>query len=69
MNPTPAPRLIRLPTVEAMTGLKRSTIYAYIAKGDFPAPRRVTRRASGWREDEVVSWIESRPYSDEKAPR
>ncbi len=69
MNPTPTPRLIRLPTVEAMTGLKRSAIYAHIAKGDFPAPRRLTSRASGWREDEVVSWIESRPYSDEKAPR
>ena len=59
------PKLIRLPTVEAMTGLKHSAIYARIAKGEFPAQRKLTSRASAWREDEVIAWIESRPYVDE----
>ena len=69
-SPMPTmPKVIRLPTVQAMTGLKRSAIYAHIAKGDFPAQRRLTARASGWIESEVISWIESRPYADEKAPR
>jgi len=67
--PTPTPRLLRLKTVETMTGLKKSAIYAHIAKGDFPAPRRLTARASAWLESDIVAFIESRPYADDKAPR
>lgn len=62
-------RLIRLPRVLDLTGLGRDTVYKLIREGQFPSQRRITARASAWREDEVISWIESRPYADEKAPR
>lgn len=63
-------RLIRLPRVLELTGLGRDTVYKLIREGQFPSQRRITARASAWREDEVVSWIESRPYADGKgAPR
>jgi prophage regulatory protein len=54
-------RLLRLPSVIALTGLGRDTIYKLIRAGAFPAQRRITARASAWREDEVIAWIESRP--------
>jgi prophage regulatory protein len=48
---------IRLPTVEARTGLKRSTLYARAAAGTFPKPYKLGLRASGWAEDEVERWL------------
>ena len=57
------PRLIRLPQVEHMTGLKRSAIYQRIARNEFPAPRRVTGRCSAWLESDVTAWILARPVA------
>ena len=53
-------RLIRRPEVEAMTGLSRSAIYAFMDRGDFPRPRRIDRQAVAWRESEIDAWIMSR---------
>ena len=52
--------LIRRKQVEARTGLSRSTIYLRIARGEFPAPVSLGRRAVGWRSDEIDRWIEQR---------
>ena len=57
---TAAPRLLRLPKVMELTGLGRDTIYRYIREGKFPPQRRISERASAWREDELREWIESR---------
>lgn len=53
-------RLIRLPEVEAKTGLKRASIYAAAQKGHFPRPIKISARASAWRESEVMGWIAAR---------
>lgn len=50
-------RIIRRPEVETLTGIPRSTLYAKIADGDFPAPVKIGRRAVGWREAEVNEWL------------
>jgi prophage regulatory protein len=52
--------IIRFPLVEARTGLKRSSIYAGVAEGTFPAQIPLGGRAVGWDEDEVNAWIEQR---------
>ncbi len=51
-------RIVRLPSVEARTGLSRSTIYARVAEGSFPAPVQLGARAVGWIEAEVDAWID-----------
>ncbi|HDR9490628.1 helix-turn-helix transcriptional regulator [Burkholderia stabilis] len=51
-------RLIRLPTVLAMVGLGKATIYDMMKNNDFPKPRRV-RNLSLWVESEVQNWIEN----------
>ncbi|MBY0429345.1 MAG: AlpA family transcriptional regulator [Alphaproteobacteria bacterium] len=53
-------RMLRLPDVMAKTGLKRSSIYAYVKEGKFPAPTLLGVRACGWLEADVDAWIESR---------
>ena len=52
--------ILRLPAVQARTGLSRSTVYVRIAAGAFPAPIRLGPRSVGWVEAEVESWIEAR---------
>ena len=54
-------RIARLKDVQRMTGLSRSSIYAQIAKGNFPKQISLTgARSVGWHEQAVIRWIESR---------
>lgn len=53
-------RALRLPQVSAMTGLARSTIYALIATGEFPAPFKLTPAASAWLESDIQSFLRKR---------
>lgn len=58
--PSKPGNLIRLPNVEAKTGLKKSTIYAGVKAKTFPASVRLSARAVAWREDDVDRWIDAR---------
>ena len=62
-NPTggASATICRLPDVIRMTGLSRSSIYAAIAEGRFPAPVRLGVRAVGWPRESVQQWIAERP--------
>jgi prophage regulatory protein len=53
-------RIIRLKEVIDCTGLGRSTIYKYIAKGTFPKWVSLGDRCVGWVESEVHDWILAR---------
>ncbi len=57
-------RILRRPEVEARTGLSRSTLYAQMAEGTFPTPVALGKRAVGWRESDVLAWLESRQPRD-----
>ena len=47
---------LRRRTVENKTGLSRSTIYARVKDGTFPAPVRIGPRAVAWLESDVEAW-------------
>jgi prophage regulatory protein len=51
-------RVLRLPAVKAKTGLSRSTIYARVAQGTFPAALILGPNTVGWLEADVEAWIE-----------
>ena len=53
-------QLYRLPQVCALIGLRRSAIYAAIARGEFPQPLKIGKRASAWRRSDIEAWLESR---------
>jgi prophage regulatory protein len=50
----------RRKTVEARTGLSRSSIYKGISEGTFPAPIKLGARAVGWLDHEITAFIEAR---------
>lgn len=53
-------RLLRLPEVERLTGLRRSAIYEQMQRGVFPRSVKAGRRAATWSESAVQSWIADR---------
>lgn len=52
-------RLYRLPDVLRLTGLSKSTVYARVKTGEFPAPAPIFRggRAVAWRSEDITGWI------------
>jgi len=50
----------RLPDVMKRTGLARSSIYAAMAKGIFPAPIKLSARSIGFLSNEIDGWIADR---------
>ena len=53
-------RVLRRPAVQEQTGLKRSTLYAYVRLGTFPKPIHLGGRSVGWIASEVEHWIAQR---------
>jgi prophage regulatory protein len=53
-------RLHRLPDVCALTGLRKSSIYAMMRTGEFPSPVHIGRRAVAWRQSDLDAWIATR---------
>ncbi len=51
--------LLRRPDVETLTGLSRAWIYAAMARGEFPRPLRIGKRAVAWPRSVVDAWIEA----------
>ena len=52
--------LLRRPDVETLTGLSRAWIYAAMARGEFPRPLRIGKRAVAWPKSAIDDWIEER---------
>jgi predicted DNA-binding transcriptional regulator AlpA len=45
----------------ACTGIRRSTLYLLIKRGEFPAARvKLTERTRGWVAEDVQAWIAER---------
>ena len=61
--------LLRLPEVEAITGLKKSAIYCWMKKDAFPQPVRLGSRAVAWRSREIRQWINDLPRANAESER
>lgn len=57
---TSSDRLIKLPDVERLTGLRRSAIYERIQRGAFPRSVKVGKRSATWSEAAIQAWIADR---------
>jgi len=58
--------ILRRKQVEARTGLSRSSIYAAISAGNFPAPIALGEKSVGWLEHEITAWIAARIEASRK---
>ena len=52
--------ILRLPAVLACTGLSRTSIYARMARDEFPKSISLGDRAVGWLQSEIELWVEQR---------
>lgn len=59
-SPIPRERLLRLPQVEELTGLKKSTLYRLMKEGRFVRCVQVTPRCTAWPESHVLQWVQER---------
>lgn len=50
-------KLLRRKVVEDRVAMGRTEIYDGVARGTFPAPLRVGRRAVRWLESDIEDWI------------
>lgn len=53
-------RLLRLPEVESLVGLRKSSIYDAMKRGEFPTPVKLSRRAVCWPASAIDAWIAGR---------
>jgi prophage regulatory protein len=53
-------RILRRDEVERIVGLKKSSIYAMMARGEFPQQVRIGRKAVGWPSTEIHEWVAQR---------
>ena len=58
-----AEKHLRRHAVEEITGLSRTTIYAMMARGDFPRPKKITGKSVAWPESAIAEWLASRPLA------
>lgn len=65
-------KLFRLPEVEALSGLKKTSVYNGAHDGTFPKPIRISARCVAWRESDLVAWQAQRQQAaigSKKAPK
>lgn len=51
--------LLRFSTVQALTGLSRSTIYSKIREQAFPQPIKLGTRCTRFKAGDVTAWLEA----------
>lgn len=62
-----ATAILRLPLVQARTGLSKSTIYLRVSEGSFPKPVSLGGRSIGWVDSEIEQWVAQRIEASRKA--
>jgi prophage regulatory protein len=66
-SPAAPSRFIRLRVLLTRVPLSRTRIYELVERGSFPAPIKLSERASAWDEAEVEQWMAERRAQSRKA--
>lgn len=56
-------KLLRLPEVQQVCGLGKTSIYAGAHDGTFPKPIRISARCVAWRESDLLAWQAQRQHA------
>jgi len=62
-------KLLRLPQVMDLVGLRRTEIYRRISNGTFPSPVHLGARAVAWVESDIEAWIAQRIAASREAAK
>lgn len=60
-------KVLRRKSVELLTGLSRSSIYLMMSEDRFPKPIRLGKRAVGWREIDIIDWLDACAKQEEQS--
>jgi len=52
--------LLRIKSVQDLTGLRKSSLYAFVKEGSFPSPVKIGKRAVAWKSTDINEWIKTR---------
>ena len=66
-TPPTGPRVLRIVEVSNRIGLGRSSVWQMVKEDQFPAPRRLSRRAVGWLDTQVDEWLRARAATHDHA--
>jgi len=50
-------RRLRMPALQEVVPLAKSTIYQKISEGTFPKPHKLGARSVAWLESEILTWL------------
>ena len=56
----PRDRLLRLPDVSAIVGIRKSSIYSLMRENKFPKCVYITSKTVAWPESAVLAWVNDR---------
>ena len=56
-------RILRRHQVQEQIGLSRSAIYHMMSEGDFPLPIKLGKRAVGWKQQDIIDWLDNRKHT------
>ena len=51
-------KYIRMPQVREIVPMSKSTIWAKVKTGEFPAPHKLSTRITAWKESDIISYCE-----------
>lgn len=57
---TVTPQFFRLPQLKARLGVSGSSIWAWVKKGTFPAPIKLSENTTAWHLTDIEAWENSR---------
>lgn len=57
-------RILRIKEVCNIVKVHRSTLYKMMGRGEFPRPLKLGQSARGWRESDIVRWMENLPEAE-----
>jgi len=60
-------KILRLPEVIQKTGLSKSSIYSFMANGEFVDKISIGSRAVGFLEEDIEQWISERIAASKKS--
>ena len=60
------PQFYRLPQLKALLGVSGSSIWAWVKKGTFPAPIKLSENTTAWHVADIEAWAQARIDSSQK---
>lgn len=60
------PQFYRLPQLKIRLGVSGSSIWAWVKKGTFPAPIKLSENTTAWHSADIEAWAQSRIDASQK---